>query len=193
VTRLTGEVLAQLTAWLPGNDEPDRPQLQLATVDESGRPDLRTLLLSAWDEDGFLVHTDAASRKAAQLAAHPAVALAIVWPGFTRQLVVRGTAEPAPRDAVEAAYRRRSPYLKQLAWQNTAELARLPRDERVRRWRAFQAEQDPATLPPSPTWTGYRIRPDRVTFWESDPDGPSHRVEYTAAGGDGWAVTHLPG
>lgn len=192
MTRLSGEVLALLTAWLPGNDEPDRPQLQLATVDETGRPDLRTLLLSAWDEEGFVVHTDAASRKAAQLAADPAVALAVVWPAFTRQLVVRGHAEPADAATVERGFERRSPYLKQLAWQNTADLARRPREERVRRWRAFQAEQDPATLAPSPTWIGYRIRPDRVTFWESDPDGPSHRVEYAAAD-DGWAVSHLPG
>jgi pyridoxamine 5'-phosphate oxidase len=192
VTRLGGDALALLTAWLPSNDEPDRPQAQLATVDEAGRPDLRTLLLSAWDEDGFLVHTDAASRKAAQLAAHPAVALAVVWPAFSRQLVVRGHAEPADRAAVEDGYRRRSPYLKQLAWQNTAELARRPREERVRRWRAFRDDQDPATLAPPPTWIGFRIRPDRLTFWESDPDGPSHRVEYTAQG-DGWTVTHLPG
>jgi pyridoxamine 5'-phosphate oxidase len=192
VTRLSGEVLALLTAWLPDDDDPDRPRLQLATVDESGRPDLRTLLLSAWDEDGFLLHTDATSRKAAQLAAHPAVALAVVWPGFPRQLVVRGQAEPADPESVEAAYRRRSPYLKQLAWQNTAEVARLPREERVRRWLAFQAEQDPAELPPPPTWIGYRVRPDRLTFWQSDLDGPSHRVEYTAGDG-GWAVTHLPG
>jgi pyridoxamine 5'-phosphate oxidase len=192
VTRLTGDVLAQVTAWLPGNDAVERPQLQLATVDESGRPDLRTLLLSAWDEEGFVVHTDAASRKAAQLAAHPAVALALVWPGFTRQLVVRGHAERASAEALVAAYRRRSPYLKQLAWQNTAELASHPREERVARWAAFRAEHDLETLEPSPTWTGYLVRPDRLTFWESDPDGPSHRVEYSASG-DGWAVSHLPG
>jgi pyridoxamine 5'-phosphate oxidase len=192
VIRLSGDVLALLTAWLPGNEERDRPQLQLATVDEAGRPDLRTLLLSAWNEDGFVLHTDAASRKAAQLAAHPAVALAVVWPDFSRQLVVRGQAEPADREAVESGYRSRSPYLKQLAWQNTADLARERREERVRRWRAFQAEQDPATLEPPPTWIGYRVRPDRLTFWESDPHGPSHRIEY-AASDDHWVVTHLPG
>lgn len=192
MTRLAGEVLALVTAWLPGDDEVERPQLQLATVDEEGRPDVRTLLLTAWDEEGFLVNTDATSRKAAQLAAHPAVALAVVWPGFTRQLVVRGFAEPADPAAVEAAYRRRSPYLKQLAWQNTAELAQQPREERVRRWSAFRAERDVTGRPPSPTWTGFWIRPDRLTFWESDADGPSHRVEYTAENG-AWAVTHLPG
>lgn len=192
MTRLSGEVLALVTAWLPANDDAPRPQLQLATVDEEGRPDLRTLLLSAWDEEGFVIHTDATSRKAAQLAANPAVALALVQPGSTGQLVVRGHAEQTDRETAETGSARRSPYLKQLAWQNTPELARESREERARQWTAFREAQDPATLPPSPTWVGFRIRPDRLTFWESDLDGPSHRVEYTARDG-GWAVTHLPG
>jgi pyridoxamine 5'-phosphate oxidase len=120
------------------------------------------------------------------------VALAVVWPGFTRQLVVRGHAEPADEQIVRSGFARRSPYLKQLSWQNSVELAQLPREERMRRWSAFRAEQDPSTLGMSPTWAGYLVRPDRVTFWESDQDGPSHRVEYAADGAE-WTVTHLPG
>jgi pyridoxamine 5'-phosphate oxidase len=193
MTDLSGEVLDRLRAWLPDDDEPERPQLQLATVDGDGRPDIRTLLLSAWDESGFVFHTDAASRKVTQLAAQPSVALAIVWPGFTRQLVVRGVAEQAAPAALERAYRSRSPYLKQLAWQNSLELAQQPRDERMRRWRAFGDEQDVTARPPSPTWTGYLVRPDRVTFWEPDTQGPSHRFEYEAMGADGWRLTHLAG
>jgi pyridoxamine 5'-phosphate oxidase len=192
VTDLSGEVLALATAWLPGDEEPERPQLQLATVDADGRPDVRTVLLSAWDETGFVFHTDAASRKAAQLAAQRSVAFAIVWPAFTRQLVVRGVAEPASAERIELGFRSRSPYLRQLAWQNSHELAQLDRDERVRRWRAFQAEHDVAALPLSPTWTGYLVRPDRLTFWESDAEGPSHRLEYEATS-EGWRLTHLAG
>jgi pyridoxamine 5'-phosphate oxidase len=150
------------------------------------------VLLSAWDESGFVFHTDAASRKTEQLAAHPAVAFALVQPGFTRQLVVRGVAEPASADRIEQGFRRRSPSLRQLAWQNTLAFAQLPRDERVRRWRAFQEEHDVAALPFPPTWTGYLVRPDRLTFWESDAEGPSHRLEYEADGDD-WRHTHLAG
>ena len=193
MTTLSGEALARLRDWLPDDDEPNRPQLQLATVDAEGRPDVRTVLLSAWDETGFVFHTDAAARKAAQLAARPAVALAIVWPGSTRQLVVRGLAEPASAERIELGFRRRSPYLRQLAWQNTPELAQLPREERVRRWHAFQEQHDLTALPPPPTWTGYLVRPDRLTFWESDLDGPSHRVEYDAGGAEGWRLTRLAG
>ncbi|BDZ48430.1 hypothetical protein GCM10025867_06710 [Frondihabitans sucicola] len=115
-----------LVDWLPANDDPDRPQITLSTVDAAGDPDARTVLLTSFDESGFQFNTDGASRKAADIAAHPAVALTVLWPGFTRQLVVRGTAAPAAPSAVAAAYQSRSPYLKQLAWLNTHEFAGLP-------------------------------------------------------------------
>ncbi|MCU1472337.1 pyridoxal 5'-phosphate synthase [Amnibacterium sp.] len=189
---LQGEALATLADWLPGNDEPERPQIQVATVDDEGRPDLRTVLLSEWDERGFVFHTDAGSRKSVQLAGRPDVAVLVLWPGFTRQLVIRGRAEPLDPERVAHGYAKRSPYLKQLAWQNDHALAQRERDERVAAWAAFRESSRPDALPAPPSWTGYLVRPDRLTFWRSDADGPSHRIEYRAEGPD-WVVEHLPG
>src|SRR3954447_26290291 len=148
---LPTEALQLLIGWLPANDDPDRPRIQLATVDDSGLPDVRTVLLSEWDADGFYVHTDANSRKVAQLAAFPGVALGLLEPGFARQLVVQGRAECADEGEERRVYDRRSPYLRQLAWQNTAELARLPRDERARQWAEFRESHDLAALVPPAT------------------------------------------
>ena len=191
MTLLDGEAWRRLQAWLPANDDPDRPQLTLSTVTPDGRADARTVLLTEFDAAGFCFHTDARSRKAAQLAANPAVALTLLWPGFTRQLVVAGTAEPAPADELGRAYRGRSAYLQQLAWLNTADFARLPRGERTARWAAY-AEAHPDGFGPPPTWTGYLVRPSRLTFWEGDPEAASRRTEFTA-GPSGWAVSYLPG
>lgn len=185
--------LALLREWLPPNEAVDRPQIQVATVDETGRPDIRTVLLSSWDEDGFRFHTDAASRKAAQLTRHPAVAIDVLWPGFSRQLVVRGTAEPEDRERLATAYAARSPYLKQLAWQNTTALAQQDRAGRVAEWARFAVEHPPAALEPSATWTGYLVRPDRLTFWASDPEGPSHRTEFRQGADGTWSEHHLAG
>ena len=190
--RLTGAVLDAVADWLPPNDEPDRPQLQLATVDAAGRPDIRTVLLSGWSPDGFSFHTDAASRKAEQLESEPSVALVAVWPGFTRQLVVLGVAEREDPSEAAAAFAKRSPYLQQLAWQNSHEFALLPYVERLERWSAFKSEHATRRLPVSPTWAGYLVRPDRLTFWRPDGETASHRLEYSAVA-DEWMLTHLPG
>ncbi|THG30944.1 pyridoxamine 5'-phosphate oxidase family protein [Naasia lichenicola] len=189
---VSGDALALLSEWLPSNSDPARPQIQLATVDADGRPDVRTVLLSEWSTEGFYFHTDSRSRKVADLRANPAVAIEVLWPGFSRQLVIRGFAEQASNEEEADAYARRSPYLKQLAWQNTAELAARPVAERESTWTSFASDNDIARIDAPPTWIGFLVRPDRLTFWESNPTAPSHRVEYALESGD-WTEHHLPG
>ena len=77
VPQVPDEVWQVLQAWLPTNEDPDRPVMTLATVDRSGTPDARSVLLSELDRDGFFFHTDAGSRKVAQLGDIPDVALVI--------------------------------------------------------------------------------------------------------------------
>lgn len=170
-------------AWLPPNDDPARPLMTVATVD-AGVPDARTMLLTGFDRGGFLLHTDARSRKVAQLRAVPGIALVIHLAADAHQLVVQGRAEPAGEEADRDAYARRSPYLQQLAWQNTPEFATLPRDARQASWTSF-ADDRPDGFAPPPTWIGFRVRPSRLTFWQGDPDSSSRRIEYTPDG-DGW-------
>jgi len=197
--RLPDEAWAVLEAWLPPDDDPDRPQVTLSTVDVDGGPDARTVLLSSVAREGLSFHTDAASRKVAQIRANPLVAVTVLWPGFTHQLVVRGRAEPADPAAVAAAYAARSPYLQQLAWLNTHDFAALPLDERRARWAAAEAEREARVgtaggtgLEPPPTWAGFVVRPTRVTAWSSAPDTASRREEWVLGDG-GWAHSHRAG
>jgi len=183
--------VALALTWLPGNDEAERPQITLSTVSPDGWPDARTVLLSSAGPEGFCFHTDAHSRKAAHLRADSRAVITVLWPGFTRQLVVAGHADPVSVGALASAYLARSPYLQQLASQNTAEFARLPKDERRRRWAAFAAETGEEFAQPA-NWAGFVIRPTRLTFWQGNPDTASERREYTRTG-DGWALERLPG
>ena len=185
-----------VTDWLPTNDDPERPQMTLSTVTVAGEADARTVLLTEYNSDGFFFHTDAMSRKVDNIVKNSSVALTFLWPGFTRQLVAQGRAELAPEDEIASAYRRRSPYLQQLAWLNTCEFAQLPLEERRQRWAAFAEahadsfEQDSLEQPDN--WIGFLVRPTRMTFWTSDQDATSRRTEYRASSG-GWTIAHLPG
>lgn len=182
----------QLVAdWLPANDEADRPQITLATVSTTGGADARTVLMSEFDESGFYFHTDALSRKAADIAAEPRVAIVVLWPNFTKQLVIQGVAEVASAEEIALAYTKRSLYLQQLAWQNTAAFAQLTLDERVVAWQGFLARHVDG-FPQPDTWIGYLVRPTRLTFWQSNPDTASRREEYTLVGGS-WQLSYLPG
>lgn len=180
-----------LAEWLPANDDPVRPAMTLATVGDGG-PDARTLLLSEWDEQGFYFHTDSRSRKARQLAADGRVALTLHFPDRARQLTVLGHAEPAPAEEQRRAFRARSPYLQQLAWQNTVEFAGLPLAERLKAWSLFRDDHADGFGQP-PTWTGYLVRPTRITFWIGSPDTASRRTEYSRGADGSWTVSLLAG
>lgn len=175
-----------LDEWLPGNDVLERPQMILSTV-SNGAPDARTVLLTEYDDEGLYFHTDSRSRKVADIAATPAVALTFLWPNFTRQLVVQGLASVASSAEQASAFERRSPYLKQLSWLNSPEFAQLPLADRVAAWAEFDVPADPP-----PTWIGFVVRPTRLTFWTTNAEAASRRDEYTLVGG-GWQLQHLAG
>jgi len=183
--------MALALEWLPSNDDPERPQITLSTVAQDQWPDARTVLLTAAGPEGFHFNTDARSRKAAEIAANPRVAITVLWPGFTRQLAIVGLAEVAPAEHIAAAYNGRSPYLQQLAWLNTAEFARLPLAERESQWAAFEAAHVDGFAQPD-DWTGYLVRPVRLTFWQSSPTTASQRTEYSLVDGS-WQLQYLPG
>ena len=191
---MTADPLALLAHLLPGVPGRDGyfPVMALATVDSHGDPDVRTVLLSEITDIGTTFHTDGRSRKAAQLARLPAVALMLTIPEQARQIVIHGQATPQSDPQSAAAYHARSRYLQLLAWLNTPEMAILPEDERRRRWAEFAAGHPDGTLLAPAEWRGFVVRPTRITFWHGDVEGPSHRVEYTRTD-TGWSATEMAG
>jgi pyridoxamine 5'-phosphate oxidase len=174
--------------WLAGG--PNQCLFTLSTLD-NGAPDARTLVLSEVSREGFFFHTDVASRKVAQIDANPHVALTVLDLVNARQLVVQGTAARATPDEIAQAYRDRGPYLQQLAWMNTHEFAALDQHEREERWARFSAERPGGFVQPD-GWTGFVVRPTRLTFWLGSLDTASRRVEYSAAS-EGWKAAFRAG
>ncbi|MEY2848607.1 MAG: hypothetical protein RI885_1272 [Actinomycetota bacterium] len=184
--------LALAREWFPANDDPDRPQITLATTSLDGYPSARTVLLTEVTPAGFAFHTDVRSSKVAEIEADARVCLVVKWPDFFRQLVIQGVARVQSPEAIAAAYAQRSPYLKHLAWLSDAEFARLPLEERRALWAAAEDEHPDGPPSPSATWIGFEVVPERLVFWESAQDTASRRTRYTRAGG-GWRTEYLPG
>lgn len=174
----------------PEADATNTLVMALATLGTDGFPQVRHVLLSAYDRGRLHFHTDRRTAKAAELAANPRATATLVWPEIPRQLAVSGNvvAETAAEEA--AAYARRSRYLQLLAWVNDAEVARCSQADRKREWAEFDRQH--AVLEPPPTWVGYALVAERITFWRGISDAPSQRVVCRRAGGS-WSVERLPG
>lgn len=184
-----GDPGALAAAWLPAPDE-ERMLMTLSTIDGEGFPRARTVMLSEFDGERYFFHTDADSEKVSNLRTNPRVSLTLLWPGFTRQIVVQGVAEVASSDEQADAYAKRSPYLKQLAWLNTEAYANLPLEDRRREWASFAERHPEPAL--APGWTGYAVTAHRVLFWVSNPDAAGRRVEFVRDG-SAWRRRYLPG
>ncbi len=172
---------------------PARPLVMtLTTVAADGAPDARHVHLFDVGPEGFRFHTDARSRKAAQLEADPRVTLALFWPEPLRQLVVAGVAAPVPAEILDGDFARISRYLQVLAWVNDDALAARPEGERREVLASFEATH-PGPLARPSWWVGHAVRPHRLTFWRGEDAGPSNRLEYVRRPDDGWRVARLAG
>src|SRR5688572_17260275 len=66
--------------------------MNLATVNENGRPSSRMVLLKGLENKRFIFYTNYQSKKGKELDNNPACALTFFWPELERQVRVEGIA-----------------------------------------------------------------------------------------------------
>ena len=67
--------------------------MTLATVDATGRPHARIVLLKGLDDNAFVFFTNYDSAKGADISGNPHVALVFFWKELERQVRIEGTIE----------------------------------------------------------------------------------------------------
>jgi pyridoxamine 5'-phosphate oxidase len=147
----------------------DPNAMALATVDASGMPDVRVVLMNGYDRDGFVFYTNLGSAKGQELKATPKAALVFHWKSLLRQVRVRGSVELVS-DATADAYYATRPRDSQIgAWasQQSRPLdARSTFESRIEDFKK-QFEGKPVLRPPH--WSGFRIAPQQIEFWHDRP------------------------
>jgi pyridoxamine 5'-phosphate oxidase len=186
--------LALFTAWFAeavAAGQPEPHTMSLATADEQGLPDVRTVMLHGADEEhGWSFGGHAGSRKGRHLAARPSAALGFYWPAQARQIRVRGPVTTAPPEEAQADLHARSTgaLAAALTGRQSEPLGSLGELAEASRAAWDRAERDPRA--PAPTWTLYRLRPEEVEFFQGDARRRHVRLLYRREG-DGWARSLL--
>ena len=184
---------AEFKTWLDeaSKSEPnDANAMALATVDAAGRPSARMVLLKGVDERGFVFYTNTESRKGCDLAANPVAALCFHWKSLRRQFRVEGKVERVTEAEADAYFATR-PRLSQIgAWASDQSRPLATRADLQARLASYEARYPGEDIPRPPHWSGYRVVPRRIEFWQNMPFRLHDRTVYTRNDG-GWTSGKL--
>lgn len=182
------EPLPLFTAWFAeavaaGQAEPHT--MSLATVDEDGLPDIRTVMLHGADDEGWAFASHSTSRKGRQLAARPYAALGFYWPAQGRQIRLRGPVTVASPEEAQADLHARSTgaLAAALAGRQSEVLGSVEELARASEAAWDRARREPDA--PAPTWTLYRLRPEEAEFFQGDARRRHLRLTYRRTE-EGW-------
>ncbi len=171
-----------------GQNDPNA--LCLSTVDGKGHPDARMLLLKGFDERGFVFYTNLGSAKGRQMAAHPVVAITFHWDKLGLQVRARGGVQKVSDQEADQYFHSR-PRLSQIgAWASLQSRPLSSRAELLKRAAQVAHRYRGGEIPRPPHWTGLRLSPVRMEFWQSRPFRMHDRFLYERKG-KAWRVTRL--
>ena len=184
---------ALFAAWMGEAEasEPEDPNaMALATADADGLPDVRMVLLKGFDRQGFVFYTNTGSMKGSELAENPQAALVFHWKSLRRQIRARGPVSPVTGAEADAYFqsRHRDSRIGAIASRQSRPLVdRATLMEAVADLTARYAD---GPIPRPEHWTGFRIAPTTLEFWQNGDYRLHDRVRFTKSG-DGWSRARL--
>jgi pyridoxamine 5'-phosphate oxidase len=177
------------------NDPIEPNAMTVVTATPDGRPSARIVLLKGVDDRGFVFYTNKESRKAAELAANPQIALLFLWKSLARQIRIEGVVEDVTDAEADAYYASRARISRLGAWASAQSRPLAKRSDLERLLADYEARYPGEDIPRPPYWSGYRVIPQCFEFWQGMPFRLHDRTTYTRApgapSGGGWTVGKL--
>ena len=164
--------------------------MSLATLNPNGYPDARMVLLKDFDERGFTFYTNLNSVKGRSLKKAARAALVFYWEPLARQVRIQGKTEIVSGKEADAYWKSR-PRLSQLgAWASQQSDVLPHRDVLLKEVARLARHYGAGPIPRPPYWTGVRVIPHHIEFWQGRANRLHDRLLYTKAK-NRWRIDRL--
>ncbi len=175
------------------NDHVKEPNAMiLSTVDSTGQPELRTVLLKEIYEGGFVFYTNYESNKAKQIDQNPKVSLLFLWKESERQVRINGEAVKLSAEKAQSYFQKRPRGSQIGAWTSPQSTIIKDRDFLDRRKNDMENKFAGIPILDKPDfWGGYKIVPDKIEFWQGRDNRLHDRLLYTKQEDSLWKIDRL--
>lgn len=164
--------------------------MMLSTVSEDCKPSSRVVLLKLFSREGFHFFTNYNSRKGNEIMVNSNVALLFFWPELEREVRIEGIAVFSPEDISDQYFSER-PYASQISAIVSPQSRVLSsREELEEFWEKRFSMADGKKLKRPEDWGGYRVKPERIEFWQGRPNRLHDRILFIKDQ-DKWIVSRL--
>lgn len=190
---LADNPIEQFQLWLQQAiefDLNDPTAMVLSTVDKDHCPSQRIVLLKDVSDKGFVFYTNSQSNKAQQITENPNVSLHFPWHKMDRQISIKGTAEKLGIKETLAYFTKRPRESQIAAWASQQSRPIKSRDLLIQQFEKMKARFAKGEVPLPDFWSGYRVKPLSIEFWQGGAHRLHDRFLYTK-NETGWTIERL--
>lgn len=191
---LAASPFAQFSLWMEQTIKsglPDPNAMTVATVDASGQPSQRIVLLKHMDEKGFVFYTNLNSRKAQDLKQNPKISLHFPWYFLERQVKVCGVAEQLSTAEVLKYFVTRPRDSQLGAWASQQSKPISSRALLMQQFESMKNKFAKGEVPLPDFWGGFRIKPHQIEFWQGGAARLHDRFQYNLQADNSWIIQRL--